>query len=111
LVPDPISLPGNLVRYLQNHPWRIPWNRIDWLDGLPWPPTSACWPASRYWEDVHYQYRVGLYDEIEFSRQRGAWQAFFANSNRAVEYWCQVRLLYSPKFSSEIDSLLPEGSC
>jgi len=24
----------------------------------------------RYWEDVHYQYRLGLYDEEEYSRQK-----------------------------------------
>ncbi len=24
----------------------------------------------RYWEDVHYQYRLGLYDTVEYSRQK-----------------------------------------
>ena len=65
----------------------------------------------RYWEDVHYQYRVGLYDEIEFGRQRAAWKASFARSARQTEYWCQVRLLYSPEFMAEIDSLIRENSC
>ena len=26
----------------------------------------------RYWEDVHYQYRAGLYDEVEFMSHRAA---------------------------------------
>ncbi len=26
----------------------------------------------RYWEDVHYQYRLGLYDEVEYERQKAA---------------------------------------
>ena len=26
----------------------------------------------RYWEDVHYQYRQGLFDEAEYSRQKEA---------------------------------------
>ena len=65
----------------------------------------------RYWEDVHYQYRVGLYDEIEFGKQRDAWKASFANSNRAVNYWCQVRSLYSPDFMSELDRLLTDNAC
>ena len=30
----------------------------------------------RYWENVHYQYRQGLYDEAEFSAQRTAWRRF-----------------------------------
>ena len=33
----------------------------------------------RYWENVHYQYRQGLYDEIEYVAQREAWRISFAN--------------------------------
>ena len=65
----------------------------------------------RYWENVHYQYRVGLYDDIEFGKQREAWRTHFANSSRAEQYWCQVRSLYSPEFASEMDSLLANGPC
>lgn len=65
----------------------------------------------RYWEDVHYQYRVGLYDEIEFGRQREAWRASIANSPRAIAYWCSVRALYSPAFAAELDHLLADGAC
>jgi len=65
----------------------------------------------RYWEDVHYQYRLGLYDEVEYSRQKAAWKATFASSVGFVSYWCEVRTLYSPLFASEIDELLPPHSC
>ena len=65
----------------------------------------------RYWEDVHYQYRLGLYDEVEYSRQKAAWKATFASSVGFVSYWCEVRTLYSPLFASEIDALLPPHSC
>jgi len=65
----------------------------------------------RYWEDVHYQYRAGLYDEIEFARQREAWKVSFANSAGAREYWCRVRSLYSPEFTSELDGLLDDIAC
>ena len=61
----------------------------------------------RYWEDVHYQYRLGLYDEVEYERQKAAWKATFASSVGFVHYWCEVRTLYSPLFASEIDGLLP----
>ncbi len=61
----------------------------------------------RYWEDVHYQYRLGLYDEVEYSRQKAAWKATFASSVGLVNYWAEVRTLYSPRFASEIDGLLP----
>ena len=65
----------------------------------------------RYWEDVHYQYRVGLYDEVEFARQREAWRQSLARSERAVGYWCGVRSLYSPDFSAEMDGLLSKSAC
>ncbi len=65
----------------------------------------------RYWEDVHYQYRVGLYDEVEFSKQRDAWRAALENSQRMRVYWCEVRGLYSPDYMSEMDALLPNDGC
>ena len=61
----------------------------------------------RYWEDVHYQFRLGLYDEVEYSRQKAAWKATFASSVGFAKYWSEVRTLYSPLFAEEIDSLLP----
>lgn len=65
----------------------------------------------RYWEDVHYQYRAGLYDDSEFERQRDAWRASLARSQLSVGYWCRVRLLYSPEFAKEMDSMLSDGRC
>lgn len=65
----------------------------------------------RYWEDVHYQYRMGLYDEEEFDRHRDAWAATIRQSKGFVEYWCRVRQLYSPAFANEMNRLLPSGAC
>jgi len=65
----------------------------------------------RYWEDVHYQYRQGLYDEEEFSKHKEAWRAYLVASKGAVSYWCEVRLLYSPKFAAQMDALLPSRVC
>jgi hypothetical protein len=65
----------------------------------------------RYWEDVHYQYRKGLYDAVEFSSQKEAWADSLAKSVGLPRYWCEVRKLYSPDFRSELDALLPTGKC
>lgn len=65
----------------------------------------------RYWEDVHYQYRVGLYDEVEFSRQKEAWRAAMIRSLGMRVYWCDVRALYSPEFMADMDALVPEPGC
>ena len=65
----------------------------------------------RYWEDVHYQYRIGLYDESEFDRQKSAWRASLAGSPFGQDYWCEVRELYSPEFMAEMDGLLSGDGC
>jgi hypothetical protein len=65
----------------------------------------------RYWEDVHYQYRIGLYDEVEFTRQKNAWRASLARSPLGQDYWCEVRMLYSPEFMAEMDGLLSGNGC
>lgn len=65
----------------------------------------------RYWEDVHYQYRMGLYDEEEFDRQRGAWEAFLRENQGFRGYRCRVRPLYSTSFANAMNRLLPPGGC
>jgi hypothetical protein len=45
----------------------------------------------RYWENVHYQYRNGLYDEDEFIQQRGAIRGVLTTGPGVARYWCQVR--------------------
>jgi hypothetical protein len=65
----------------------------------------------RYWEDVHYQYRQGLYDQVEYSKQKEAWGASLASSVGLVSYWCEVRTLYSPRFMNEMDGLLTTQKC
>ena len=65
----------------------------------------------RYWENVHYQYRQGLYDEVEFAKQKEAWRETFEYGPAITAFWCNSRLFYSPEFMAELDSLLPTNSC
>ena len=65
----------------------------------------------RYWEDVHYQYRQGLYDEVEYGQQRAAWGAAMERSAGLRIYWCDVRRLYSPSFARDLDELIPPPGC
>lgn len=61
----------------------------------------------RYWEDVHYQYRQGLYDESEFLGLREAWRAFLRP--RAVrENWNRMKGGFSSEFVAEIDVLMSD---
>ena len=63
----------------------------------------------RYYENVHYQHRQGLYDDPEFAAQRDAWQSFLRVTVYR-HYWCSNRHLYSEKFKALFDYLV-DGYC
>ena len=65
----------------------------------------------RYWENVHYQYLQGLYDESEYLAQREAWRAAFRRHKGFASYWCKNSSFYSPRFASELNGLLENGQC
>jgi hypothetical protein len=65
----------------------------------------------RYWENVHYQYRFGLYDEVDFSRHKNAWRIIMNSDSPTVEVWCSRRSTFSPQYVAEIDSILEKYSC
>ena len=60
----------------------------------------------RDWENIHYQYRHGMFDEREFSAEKSAWNMVM-NNNQAYyfEFWCQTRKNYSPEFATELESV------
>ena len=65
----------------------------------------------RYWENAHYQYRNGLYDETEFAGSREAWKKRLGRPGVAA-VWCEVAEQYSAAFVAEVEPLLPSGfSC
>ena len=64
----------------------------------------------RYFENVHYQYRQGMYDEEEFSAQQEAWQGFW-RTPAIVSVWCASRETFSPKFRTEFESLSSDHTC
>ena len=65
----------------------------------------------RYWENVHYQYRQGMYDESEFSKHLDTMQAVLIGNQALINFWCQKRSLYSAPFVVELDRLLAQQAC
>jgi len=65
----------------------------------------------RYWENVHYQYREGLYDDVEFLSHRDAWAGYVGRSQAAVSFWCSYRGTYSPEFREALDEILSTFRC
>lgn len=60
-------------------------------------------------ENVHYQYRNGLFEDAEYLAQRTRWKFGFFGSEAVVEVWCLVNTAYSPEFVEEINELLDQA--
>ncbi len=65
----------------------------------------------RYWENVNYQYRNGLYDDIEYFSQREAWREPLTSNAWVREFWCGRQDVQSPEFYTEITGLLGGSGC
>ena len=63
----------------------------------------------RYVEDVHYQYRNGLYDETEFAAHQETWRQLL-EFQAVRDLWCTVRG-YSPGLRALFEDLLGERRC
>jgi len=65
----------------------------------------------RYHENVHYQYRHGLYDAEEYEAHRTAWRNAVYRAKGRVEVFCTIRPGPSPEFVAEIEGLLSTHKC
>jgi hypothetical protein len=60
----------------------------------------------RDWENIHYQYRHGMFDEREFAAEKSAWHMVMNNNRKYYSrFWCQTGRNYSPEFVVEIGSV------
>jgi hypothetical protein len=65
----------------------------------------------RMWENIYYQYKIGIFDEREFEAERTAWR-FLINKDKSFKrIWCSTRRNYSPDFVAEIESLHVADVC
>ena len=66
----------------------------------------------RAWENVHYQYRIGLYDENEMESYRFFWQGR-ANACNDIysQFYIENRLQFEPNFRAEMDVFFDNASC
>ena len=63
----------------------------------------------RYFANLHYQYRNGLYDEEEFGVARVGLKVRLSRPGVAA-MWCATEEQYSREFVAEVERLLPPGS-
>ena len=64
-----------------------------------------------YWQNVHYQGRIGMYDEGEFSKHIQMIGRVLNDSPGLVRYWCEDRDNYPEVFADEINRLISADSC
>ena len=66
----------------------------------------------RLWENSFYQYRVGLYDDVEYKAEQKAWARLLSTPG-IWRYWCSQRGRgnRSEIFIEEIDKLLEDAKC
>jgi hypothetical protein len=75
--------------------------------GFDWIGYRA--PTFATWQNVHYQYRNGLYDEEEFRVARVGLKVRLSRPGVAA-MWCDTEEQYSREFVAEVERLLPPGS-
>ena len=65
----------------------------------------------RYWENVHYQYRQGLYDEEEFSKHLDTIIGLVMHDAPMMSWWCRNQSNYSVLFAEDLNQRLDLSSC
>jgi hypothetical protein len=61
----------------------------------------------RYWENVHYQYRKGMYDEVEYKNHLETMRVIVDRSPGLQRYWCVSENMFSRPFAAQMDKLIP----
>ena len=65
----------------------------------------------RHWENMHYQYTAGLFDETEAAKNLDAIAVALERDPGWLEYWCRRGSLYSSEFAAEIENLVETHHC
>jgi len=72
----------------------------------------AHWSAHfRYWENVNYQYRAGLYEDAEYVAQRENWKRILLGQGPIREFWCSQTVVLSEEFFLEMTDLVGGTLC
>lgn len=64
----------------------------------------------RYWENSHYQYRAGLYDEEEFEKYLITIENVITGNPTMIEFFCSSGEGFSSDFSESVEKILDKNS-
>lgn len=65
----------------------------------------------RYQENIHYQARQGLFDEVEFAAIKTQWRSFGRISAGVRRSWCELRDTVSAEFRTDMDASFEDLDC
>jgi hypothetical protein len=65
----------------------------------------------RTFENVHYQYRLGLFDEEEFAGELEGFSQLIKGSVGLTRIWCQMRTVTSEDFRRAVDAIFDDLDC
>jgi hypothetical protein len=65
----------------------------------------------RHFENVHYQYRLGLFDEEEFTGELQGFSNLLKGSVGLTRVWCRFRTFTSQDFRAEVDAIYGDRDC
>jgi hypothetical protein len=71
---------------------------------------TFCESIFRYWENSHYQYRQGLYDEEEFSKHIDTIVSLVGRDAALMDWWSNNQSNYSTAFSEHLNQRLKSQS-
>ena len=65
----------------------------------------------RHIENLHYQYRQGLYDQSEFNSSTERFSQLLRHQPSLLGHWCATRTAFSTEFLEYFQSMLPPDTC
>ena len=65
----------------------------------------------RLQENIHYQARQGLFDDVEFTGIKDQWRTFGKLSQGVRQEWCILRSSMSPEFRTDMNEALDNLDC
>ena len=65
----------------------------------------------RYFENVHYQYRLGTYDEGEFTRHMVTMNKVVMSTPSLREFWCDNSSMFSEEYEKAANEILGADLC
>ncbi len=65
----------------------------------------------RIQENIHYQYRQGLFDQSEYENIKRTRHAFVSISSETAGVWCRLRQTVTAEFRKDVDEAFAELDC